>query len=127
MSAVDILFMGLVVAVAILMAVLKSKIPYWLGFVLMIVAGSVTIVGGAVTHEYKAIPLGVAAVVGTIVVWISGATSSPASSTDSCGGDSRRDDPDTLGGIASRVRWYAWLIVVALVAGGVAVGFALPR
>jgi len=129
MEVGEILFMVLVVAVAILVAALNKKLPYWLGFIFMLVASAVAIIGGAATGNYKAIPLGVAGVLGTIVAWVSGATSEPA--TNASGGDDdndrRRDDPDTLGGMARRIRWYAWLIIAVLFVAGVAVGFALPR
>lgn len=129
MSAGEIIFMVLVVGVAISMAVLKSKVPYWLGFILMLVASAAAIVGGVATKGYKIVPFGVACLLGTIVAWVSGATSKPATSDDAGGdGDSDRDrdKPDTLGGLASRIRWYAWLIIAALVVGGVAISFALP-
>src|SRR4051812_40225839 len=58
MSTGEILFMVAVVAVAILVTALKSKVPAWLGFILMLVASAVAIVGGAATQNYKAIPLG---------------------------------------------------------------------
>jgi hypothetical protein len=42
--------------------------------------------------------------------------------------DRRRDDPDTLGDMASKVRWYAWLIVAGLLVGGVAtLSFVVPQ
>src|SRR5215467_4191241 len=99
MEVGDILFMVLVVAVAVLMAILKNKVPHWLGFVLMLLASIVAIAGGAATKNYKAIPLGVAGVIGTIIAWVSGATSQPVASDD------------TLGGVAERIRWYSWLII----------------
>ncbi len=129
MSAGEIIFMVLVVGVAILMAVLKDKMPYWLGFILMLIASAAAIAGGVAMKGYRIIPLGVACLLGTIVAWVSGATSRPATSDDAGGGgdsDRDRDKPDTLGGLASRVRWYAWVIIAALVVGGVAIGFALP-
>jgi len=114
MSVGEILFMVLVVAVAVLMAILKNKMPSWLGFVLMLLASIVAIAGGAATKNYKAIPLGVAGVIGTIVAWVSGATSQPAASDD------------TLGGIAERVPWYSWLIIAVVLVAGVGIGFAVP-
>jgi len=128
MSVGEIVFMVAVVAVALLMTVLKGKVPAWLGFLLMLIASIVVIVGSAVTGGYKAIPLGVAGVIGTILVWIFGATSQPATNPDLPGGDDgqRRDDPDTLGGVASRVRWWTWLVVAVLVVGGFGLSFAIP-
>ena len=120
MTVGDYLFMGAVVLVALLMTVLGSRIPSWLGFVLMLIASIVAIAGGAATHSYKAVPLGIFGVVATILTWVSGATSEPAANFD--GGsedDRRRDDPDTLGGIARRVPWWAWLSDAGLLAGAI--------
>jgi hypothetical protein len=117
MSVGEIIFMVAVVVVAVLMAILKDKLPAWAGFLLMIAAGIVAIAGGAATKNYRAVPLGVAAVIGTVILWIAGATSAPSVS----------DSGDTLGGTASNARWYIWLIVAGLLVGGVGIGFALPR
>jgi len=125
MSVLDILFMVLVVGVAILMAILKDRVPSWLGFVLMLAAAIAAIVGGAATKHYKVIPLAAAGVVGTILLWITGATSKPATNYDP-DGDRDRDSADTVGGIATRIQWWAWLIAAGLLVGGVAIGFALP-
>ena len=105
--------MVLVVGVAILIAILKNKVPAWLGFVLMLAASVAAIIGSAATKNYKAIPLGAAGVVGTIVAWISGATSKAQASDD------------TLGGIAENIPWWAWLIIAVLLVAGVGIGFAL--
>jgi hypothetical protein len=115
MSIGEIIFMVAVVGVAVLMAILKDKVPAWLGFVLMLVASVVAIVGGAVTSEFKAIPLGVAGVIGTIIAWVTGAKSAPAA------GD------DTLGGVASGIGLVPWLIIAAVVVGAAAVTFAIPE
>jgi hypothetical protein len=115
MSIGEIIFMVAVVGVAVLMAILKDKVPAWLGFVLMLVASAVAIVGGAVTSEFKAIPLGVAGVIGTIIAWVTGAKSSASA------------DDDTLGGIASNIGFVPWLIIAAVVAGAAAVTFAIPE
>ncbi|SRR6266700_1781679 len=128
MSIGEILFMAAVVAVAALMTILKGKVPAWLGFILMLLASLVAIVGGAATKEFKAIPICVAGVIGTIVAWVSGATSSPATNPDLPGDDDRprRDDPDTLGGVARNIRWYAWLIIAGVVVIAVVVTFVIP-
>jgi hypothetical protein len=129
MTTGEIIFMVAVVAVAVLVTILKSKLPAWLGFVLMLAACVVAIVGGAVTNNYKAIPLGVAGVIGTILAWVTGAKSNPATNPDlpdDGTSSSRPDDPDTLGGVASNVGWWAWLIIAALVIGALALTFALP-
>jgi len=128
MSAGEIVFMVAVVGVAVLMTILKGKVPAWLGFVLMLAASAVAIVGGATTGNFRAIPLGIAGVAGTIIAWVSGATSSAATNYDpsDSGDSSRRDDPDTLGGVASNIRWWAWLIILGLVVAAVAVTFAIP-
>ena len=127
MSTLDIIFMVLVVGVAILMAILKDKVPSWLGFVLMLAAAIAAIVGGAATKHYKVIPLAAAGLVGTILLWITGANSKPATNYDPDDERDRgRDSVDTIGGIATRIRWWAWLIAAGLLVGGVAIGFALP-
>jgi drug/metabolite transporter (DMT)-like permease len=116
MSVGEIIFMVLVVGVAIVMAVLKDKMPSWLGFILMLAAGIVTIIGSAVTKNYKAVPLGAASILATVIVWIGGATSSAATT----------EDPDTLGGVASKAAWWAWLTAAAMVVAAVGISFALP-
>ena len=108
------------------MTILKGKMPAWLGFILLLLASLVAINGGAVTKEFKAIPIGVAGVIGTIIAWVSGATSSPATNPDLPDDGPRRDDPDTIGGVAGQVRWYAWLIIAGVVVVAVAVTFAIP-
>jgi hypothetical protein len=118
MSMGEIIFMVAVVAVAILMTILKNKVPAVLGFILMLVASLAAVVGGAATKNFKAIPLGVAGIIGTIIAWVTGATSSPATNG---GGDT-----DTLGGVAANIQWWAWLIIAALVVGAVAVTFLIP-
>ncbi len=115
MEVGDIIFMVVVVAVAILMAVLKDKVPNWLGFVLMLIASIVAIVGSAATKNYRAIPLGAAGVISTIVAWVSGATS-----------EGQAED-DTLGGIAKKIPWWAWLIIAVLMVAGAIIGFVLPK
>ena len=129
MSAGEIIFMVAVVAVAILMTVLKSKVPAWLGFILMIAASAAAAVGGGLTNNFKAVPLGVAGVIGGILAWASGATSKAATNPDLPGGDDnvRRDDPDTLGGVAEHIPWWAWLTIAALVIAGFAIGAVLPE
>jgi hypothetical protein len=128
MSIGEIIFMVAVVGVAVLVTILKSKVPAWLGFILMLAASVVAIVGGAVTNNFKAIPLGVAGVIGTLIAWFAGAKSSAATNPDlpDDGSSSRRDDPDTLGGVAANISWVAWLIVAVLVVAAIAVTFAIP-
>jgi len=129
MSIGEIIFMVAVVAVAILVTALKGKVPAWVGFGLMLLASIVVIVGSAVTSNFKAIPLGVAGVIGTIIAWIAGATSAPATNPDlpDDGTSTRRDDPDTLGGVASHIKLVPWLIIAAVVVGAVAVTFVIPE
>ena len=115
MSIGEIIFMVAVVAVAIVVTILKSKVPAWLGFGLMLLASTVAIIGSAVTGEFKAIPLGAAGVIGTIIAWVTGARSSAAA------------DDDTLGGVASNIGFVPWLIIAVLVVGAVAVTFAIPE
>jgi hypothetical protein len=129
MSVGEIIFMVAVIAVAILMTILKSKVPAWLGFILMLATSLAAVVGGAATKNLKAIPLGVAGIIGTIIAWATGATSNPATNPDLPGdGDPSRggDSADTLGGMARNIRWWVWLIIAALVAGAVAVTFVIP-
>lgn len=129
MSVGDTLFMVAVVAVAALVTVLKGKVPAWLGFSLMLAGCVIVIIGSAATQSYKALPLGVAGLIGTILVWVNGATSSAATNPDlpDDGTSTRRDDPDTLGGLTSRVRWWAWVVVTALVIGAFGLSFAIPE
>jgi hypothetical protein len=129
MSIGEILFMVAVVVVAALMTALKSKVPAWLGFILMILAGGGVAVGAGVTNNLKAVPLGIAGAIGAILAWASGATSKPATNPDLPGGDDsvRRDDPDTLGGVADRIPMWAWLTIAALVIAGFAIGMVLPE
>jgi hypothetical protein len=114
MSAGEILFMVLVVAVAGLMTALKDKVPSWLGFVLMLAASVAAIIGSAATKNYKAIPLGVAGVVCTIIAWVSGATSKPQASDD------------TLGGVAEHIPGLAWVFIAVLMLAGFGISFAIP-
>jgi hypothetical protein len=130
MSTGEIIFMVLVVGVAILVTVLKDKVPAWLGFVLMLAASVVAIVGGAVTGEFKPIPLGAAGVIGTIIAWIAGAKSSAATNPDlpdDGTSSSRPDDPDTLGGLASNISFLPWLIIAVVVIAAAAVTFVIPE
>ena len=115
MEAGDIIFMVAVIVVAILMTILKDKLAPWLGFVLMLVASVVAIVGSAATKNYRAIPLGSAGVVSTIIAWVSGAKS-----------EAQAED-DTLGGLAKNIPWWAWLIIAVLMVAGVVIGFVLPK
>jgi hypothetical protein len=115
MSTGDVIFMVIVVGVAILVAILKDKVPAWLGFVAMLAAGAVAIVGGAVTGEFKAIPLGVAGVVGTIIAWVAGARSSVEA------------NDDTLGGAAKNISLVPWLLIALVVCGAVAATLAIPE
>jgi hypothetical protein len=128
MSIGEIIFMVVVVGIATLMTILKGKVPAWLGFVLMLLASLVAVVGGAATHSLKAVPLGVAGVICTIIAWVTGARSSPATNPDLPGDDDRpkRDDPDTLGGIARNIRWWAWLSIAGLVVASIVVTFFVP-
>jgi hypothetical protein len=130
MSTGEIIFMVLVVGVAILVTVLKDKVPAWLGFVLMLAASVVAIVGAAVTGEFKAIPLGAAGVIGTIIAWVAGAKSSAATNPDlpdDGTSSSRPDDPDTLGGLASNITFVPWLIIAVVVIAAAAVTFVIPE
>jgi hypothetical protein len=114
MSTGDAIFMVVVVGVAVLVTILKDKVPAWLGFAAMLVASAVAIVGGAITGEFKVIPLGVAGVVGTIVAWVSGARSSVQA------------DDDTLGGLAKNISLAPWLVIALVVAGAVGATFVIP-
>lgn len=115
MSIGEIIFMVAVVVVAGLMAILKDKVPAWLGFGLMLVASLVAIVGGAVTREYKAIPIGAAGVIGTIIAWVTGATSEASA------------DDDTLGGKAKNIKDVWWWVILGVVVVAVVVTFLIPQ
>jgi hypothetical protein len=124
----DIIFMVVVVAVAALMTVLKGKVPAWLGFILVLLGGLVCIVGGAATRNFKVIPVGVAFVIATILLWATGATSSPSTNSDDGDGSAGKyPDPDTLGATARNAPWWAWVISTVVVIAGFLVGFlAIP-
>lgn len=128
MKTGEIIFIVVVVAVAILVTVLKGKLPAWLGFILMLAASVAAIVGGAAIKEFKVIPVGAAGVICTIIAWVAGAVSKPATNPDLPGDDDRprRDDPDTLGGVASKITLVPWLIIAALVVAAVVVTFFIP-
>jgi hypothetical protein len=53
LSSGEVIFMVVLIAVAILVTVLKNKVPAWLGFVLMLAESVVAIVGGAVTRQVQ--------------------------------------------------------------------------
>jgi len=109
MSIGEIIFMVVVVAVALLVTILKRKLLYWAGFIVMLAASLVAVIGGAATKNFRAIPLGVAGIIGAIIAWVTGATSSPVAGED------------TLGGVAQNIRWWAWLIIAGLVVAAVVV------
>jgi len=85
---------------------LLGWLPAWLGFVLIILAGLAVAVLGIVTGTKTAgfIAFGVAAVVGSILAWWSGAKSEP------------RGNPfdRSFGGVVSRVDGWVWLVVFGL-------------
>ena len=119
MSAGELIFMGIVVGVAILVGILakvKSDLSKWLGFGLMLAASLVAIIGGIAIGEYRVIPLGVACLLGTLVAFLGGAVFSSATN----------DDAGTLGGVASSMRWWAWVTIVVLIAAAIPVTFLLP-
>ncbi len=113
MKTGDVIFMVVVIAVALLItilkAILKGNLPNWLGFILMIAASLVAIVGGAATQSYRTIPIGVAGAVGSALAWIFGGKSSAAA------------ENDTLGGVASGIPLWTWLVIALLVAAAIVV------
>ena len=85
---------------------LERKIPNWVGFGLIILAGLAAIIVGAAVGPAGLIPFGVAAIASAIVAWYSGARSSP------------RVNPfaKSWGGTVKEVEGWAWGIVFALFA-----------
>jgi|SRR5580704_1701923 hypothetical protein len=125
MSTGDIIFMAVVVGVAILVAILKAinKTPAWLGYVLMGAASLVNIVGGAVVGEYKAVPLGVAGAIGTLIfiVWPKRAKSEPSAGDDTVGGTV------TFGAMKNTVEDPRWWVIAGVLAAAVVVAFVIPQ
>ena len=128
MGAGDIIFMVVVITVAALMTVLNKKVPAWLGFILVLLGGLAAIAGGAAMKNFKIIPVGVAFVIATILLWATGATSTPSTNSDDGDGSAGKyPDPDTLGATARNAPWWAWLISTVVVVAGFLVGFlAIP-
>jgi hypothetical protein len=58
-------------------AQVKARIPNWVGFGLIILAGVVCIIVGAAQGPGALIPFGIAAIASAILAWWSGAKSTP--------------------------------------------------
>jgi multisubunit Na+/H+ antiporter MnhB subunit len=83
---------------------LLGWLPGWLGFVLIILAGIVAIVVGAITPDVGFIALGVAAIASAVLAWWNGAGSQP------------RIDPSdrSFGGYVSGLDGWVWLVILGL-------------
>lgn len=81
---------------------LLGWLPSWLGFVLIILAGVLAIVVGAVTPDAGFIAFGVAAIVSSVLAWWSGATSKPVITSSS------------FGGVVTNVDGWVWWVVFGL-------------
>jgi hypothetical protein len=128
MSTGEIIFMVAVVVAAVLATILKNR-TYWLGLGLMMGASLVDIIGGVVIQEYRVVPLGIAGVIGTLIVFFTGRIFvAPATNIDSPddNGGPKGDDPDTLGGIASRMKWWAWVAVAGVCVAAIPITLVLP-
>lgn len=79
--------------------------PYWLGFIIILVIGVVLIIVGAVGHPVGAryIGWGVWAIISTIIAWISGAVSEPTFTSD-----------DTFGAAVSKIKTVPWIVIAVL-------------
>jgi hypothetical protein len=93
---------------------LLGWIPDWVGFTLIILAGAVSIVMGAINEDAGFIAFGVAAVASAIVAWVSGATSKPK-----IGISSR-----SFGGTVERIPMIPWLVIFGLFVVAVVIGLA---
>ena len=56
---------------------IQGRIPNWVGFGLIILAGLVSIIVGAASGPGELIPFGIAAIPAAILTWWSGAKSTP--------------------------------------------------
>jgi hypothetical protein len=90
-------------------------LPAWLGFVLIIAAGAVSIIFGAIDSVAGLIAFGAWAIISAIVAWVAGATSSP------------RVNPfnRSFGGVVSRIPQVAWLVIAGLFVVALVLAFVL--
>jgi len=93
---------------------LLGWIPDWVGFTLIILAGVVAIVVGAVQSDAGFIAFGVATVLSAIIAWASGASSKPRI------GISNR----SFGGTVERISTAPWLVIFGLFVAAVVIGLA---
>jgi hypothetical protein len=93
---------------------LLGWIPDWVGFTLIILAGAVSIVVGAIQTDAGFIAFGVAAVASAIIAWVTGATSKPKV------GISNR----SFGGTVERISTVPWLVIFGLFVVAVIIGAA---
>jgi drug/metabolite transporter (DMT)-like permease len=79
--------------------------PYWLGFVIIIVIGIILLIAGAVQKpvELRYIAWGVFAIVSAVVSWISGATSEP-----------KFTSKDTFGAVVREIKTWAWIVIMVM-------------
>ena len=91
--------------------VLLGWIPNWLGFCLIIAAGIAMIVVGAIQRSAGLICWGCAAIAGSIIAWVSGATSRP----------DINPMKKSFGGTVSRVPMKSWAAIFVLFVGALIV------
>lgn len=88
-------------------------VPAWVGFALIILAGALAIIFGAIDSAVGLISIGVWAIASAIIAWISGATSSP------------RVNPfkRSFGGVVSEIPQVPWLIIAVLLVVAIILAF----
>ena len=91
---------------------IERKVPNWVGFGLIILAGAAAIIVGAAAGAARLVPFGIAAIASAIVAWWSGARSTP------------RVNPfeKSWGGTVKAVEGSAWAIVFLLFAVALVIG-----
>lgn len=91
----------------------SSPFPYWLGFVLMLIASVASILWGVLSEPPRVtafVAFGVWGIVSTVMAWVSGGTSRPTGTN--------------VGGIAS-VSNVVWIIVAVLFIAAAIVSIAI--
>jgi hypothetical protein len=93
---------------------LLGWLPDWLGFTLIIAAGALSIVVGAMQGDAGFLAFGAAGIAGAIIAWVSGATSKPK-----VGISSR-----SFGGTVERIPMVPWIVIFGLFVAAVVIGLA---
>jgi len=100
-----------VAVIAAVVAAVGKQMNKWLGFAMILGAGILMIVMSIISQDWRFLPLGAWAIVSDVLALIANATTEPQA------------DDDTLGGAASRIAPWAWLIIAALFVIAIVVGF----